>query len=86
VSNAVVWLAAGCAVGWLNMLSIRWVVGRLRPEAPAAALVWVTGSALVRWVSVALLLAMSVQHAAASGVLAFIGLGLSRWAVVLFTR
>jgi len=75
------WLFAGGAVGVLNALTLRWAVGRLRPAASRHVVLWVAGSALLRWGLVAGVLIAALQRGIVPGLLAFVGLWLARWSI-----
>jgi hypothetical protein len=76
------WLFAGGAVGVLNALTIRWAVGRLRPAASRHVVLWVTGTAWLRWGLAAGVLVAALQRGIVPGLLAFVGLWLARWSVM----
>ncbi|MDY7078274.1 MAG: hypothetical protein SXV54_15265 [Chloroflexota bacterium] len=76
------WLFAGLTVGALNGLILWNSVARLRPNAPPSTVTWVLGGALLRWVAVAGLLIVALQHGILPGLLAFAGLWLARWGIV----
>lgn len=78
------WLLAGGAIGALNGASRRWTVARLRPEAPRDALGLVWGGLALRWGLVAALLIIALQRGVVAGLLAFVGLSLARWVMVIW--
>ena len=78
----VFWLFAGGAVGVLNALTLRWAVGRLHPAASRHVVLWVTGSAWLRWGLAAGVLIAALQYGIMPALLAFVGLWLARWSVV----
>jgi len=80
------WLLTGGAIGVLNVLSLRWVVARLRPGAPRHAVAWVLGSALLRWGLAAGLLIAALQRGVVPGLMAFAGLWLARWGTICSTH
>lgn len=76
------WLLAGGVVSGLNVLSLWWTVGRLRPEAPSEGVALVAGGMVGRWLLVTGLLVAALQRGIVSGLLAFAGLWLVRTALV----
>lgn len=83
------WLLAGLVMATLNAASIAGTVGRLRPEAgcpPAPALFLIAGGFVVRLTLSALVLVVALQQSSAAGLLAFAGLWLGRWTVLLWTN
>jgi len=77
------WLFAGGAVGALNGLTLWWTVGRLRPDVSGRAVAWILGGALLRWGLIAGLLVAALQRGVLPGILAFAGLWLARWGMVV---
>lgn len=76
------WLFAGGAIGVLNVLSLQWTVGRLRPDVPRNAVAWVLAGALLRWTTTAGVLIAALERGILPGLLAFAGLWLARWGMV----
>lgn len=79
---SLVWLFAGVLVGLLNALAMSAAVARLSPAAPTQGLFWIAGGMVARWVVIAVFLAAALQQGAGTGLLAFAGLWLARWAAV----
>ena len=79
------WFVIGIAIGILNGLSLRWTVSRLRPETSLTSIPLITMGSLLRLGLATALLALASQHSLISGLLAFIGLWLTRWIVVFVT-
>ncbi len=77
------WLCTGVMVGVLNALTLRWTVARLQPGLTARALRQTWGGALLRWVITAVVLLAALRQGAVAGLLAFGGLWLSRWLLVV---
>ena len=76
------WFIAGALVGLLNALAMSVAVRRLAPSAPARSLFELMGGTAVRWVCIAVLLAVALRQGSASGLLAFAGLWLARWTAI----
>lgn len=85
--NPWLWLFAGLVVGALNATSIARTVGRLRPGAgrrmPLAAVSLVASGFVLRLALSALVLIGGLRQSAAAGLLAFAGIWLARWLMVL---
>jgi hypothetical protein len=79
------WFATGLAIGTLNGLTLRWTVGRLRPDTPPAGIPLIALGFLLRLALSAGLLIIALQRGIAPGLLAFVGLWLSRWITVYIT-
>ena len=79
------WFIIGIATGILNGLTLRWTVGRLRPETSLISIPLITMGSLLRLGLVTALLILASQHGLMSGLLAFAGLWLTRWIVILVT-
>ena len=77
------WLCAGGITGVLSGLSLRWTVGFLRPGATGRAVILTMAGVILRWVLTASLLVAALQRGAAAALLAFFGLWLARWGMVL---
>lgn len=78
------WLFAGLLVGVLNVVSIARTVGRLQPEGDVRALSSMVSGFVLRMVLIILVLVAALRQSAAAGLLAFAGLWLGRWTVLLF--
>jgi hypothetical protein len=78
------WFIAGALVGLLNALAMSVAVRRLAPSAPARSLFGLAGGTAVRWACIAMLLAVALRQGSASGLLAFAGLWLARWAAIVW--
>jgi len=82
--NSWLWLPAGFMVAVLNVALVAGMVGKLHPGGEGRALSsFISGFAL-RLVLALLVLMMALQQSAAAGLLAFAGLWLGRWTVLLF--
>jgi len=77
------WLCAGAMAGAVNALTLRWTVARLQPGLAPRALGQMWGGALLRWVISAVVLLAALQQGVMAGLLAFGGLWLSRWLLVV---
>ena len=80
--NAITWLIIGAMTGLVHVYTIARTVSRLRPEARLYALLATVGGALMRYGIAALTLSVALQQDALSGVLAFVGMLVSRWFAV----
>ena len=80
-----IWFIFGIATGILNGLTLRWTVGRLRPEASIISEPLVMLGFVLRMGLTAALLVLASQHSLVSGMLSFAGLWLARWTVILVT-
>lgn len=78
------WLLAGLLVGVLNVASIARTVGRLQPGEDGRALSSVASGFVLRMLIIILVLTVALRQSAAAGLLAFAGLWLGRWTVLLF--
>ncbi len=78
------WLPAGLIVAVLNVVSIAGTVGRLGPGGEGRALSSFVGGFTLRLALSVLVLVIALQQSAAAGLLAFAGLWLGRWTVLLF--
>jgi hypothetical protein len=81
----ILWLLAGGVVGGLSMLSLWWTVTQLRPTTPGRAALLALGGTILRWGLAAGLLIAALQQGIGTALLAFAGLWVARWAVVLWT-
>jgi hypothetical protein len=79
-----VWLLAGVAVGLGNGLTLWRVVRRLEPERPRRSRMRVASSRWLRWIGAAVLLALALQAGVVPGLLAFVGLWIARWGLVVW--
>lgn len=79
-----VWLAAGLAIGLLQVLTQWWTVNRVRPGNHAAVLRWTVLGALVRWVVTAAVLLLALSYSLSAGLLAFGGWWLGRWPLIIW--
>jgi hypothetical protein len=79
------WFVAGLTIGTLNGLTLRWTVGRLQPDTAPASIPLVALGFLLRLALSAGLLIIALQRGIAPGLLAFVGLWLSRWITVYIT-
>ena len=79
------WFMIGIAIGVLNGLTLRWTVGRLRPDTAPASIPLIALGFLLRLALSAGLLIIALQRGIALGLLAFVGLWLSRWITVCIT-
>lgn len=85
------WLLGGLLVGALNVASIAGTVGKLCPEegrsssvaSPMAALSLIAVGFVLRLSLSALTLLVALRQSATTGLLAFAGLWLGRWTVLL---
>lgn len=78
------WVLAGVGVGIVNGLS-RWrTVSHISPTAVAGSLRLALGSMVLRLGLVAGVLIGSLRHGIISGLLAFAGLFITRWIMVLW--
>jgi len=82
--SAWLWLLAGLLVSVLNVASIARIVGRLQPGGDVRALSSVVSGFVLRMVLIILVLTVALRQSAAAGLLAFAGLWLGRWVVLLF--
>ncbi len=80
-----IWFVIGIIIGTLNGLTLRWTVGRLRPETSLAGAPLVALGFLLRMGLATTLLILASQHGIVPALLAFIGLWLARWIVILVT-
>jgi hypothetical protein len=78
-----IWLSGGIIIGILNGLTLRWTVSRLRPNSSLIGVPLVAAGSVLRLGLATVLLALAAQHGMASGLLAFAGLWLARWVVIL---
>jgi hypothetical protein len=79
-----VWFLAGFAVGVGNGLSLWRVVRRLEPGRPRRSRMRVASSRWLRWVGATVLLALALQAGIVPGLLAFAGLWIARWSLVIW--
>lgn len=83
--NPWLWLPVGFMVAALNVALLAGMVDRLRPGAEWRALSsFISGFAL-RLVLSLLVLMVALRQSAAAGLLAFAGLWVGRWTVLLFS-
>jgi hypothetical protein len=80
-----IWFIIGIAIGVLNGLTLRWTVGRLRPETSLTGVPLVMLGFPLRLGLVAALLLVALQSGIAPCLLSFTGLWLARWLVVYVT-
>ena len=79
-----VWLAVGCALGIANTVMQWWTVARLHPREPLHAVVTVIGGMVIRWLLAAIVLTMALQNGIIPGLVAFAGMLLARWAMLVY--
>jgi len=87
--NVWFWLPVGLLMGAFNVASIALTVGRLRPEekrSAVAAVALIAGCFVLRWIVTIFVLAVAFRQSAMAGLLAFSGLWLGRWTVLLYGR
>jgi hypothetical protein len=77
------WLFAGLIIGMLNSLMLRWTVDRLRSGPLALGVPLVAAGFVLRLGGAAALLVLASRQGLAPGLLAFAGLWLARWIVIL---
>jgi hypothetical protein len=77
------WLFAGLIVGILNGLTLRWTVGRLRSGTALTGVPLVALGVLLRLGLATALLIFASQHGMTPCLLAFTGLWLARWIIIL---
>ena len=85
------WLLAGLLVGVLNVATIAGTVGRLQHNdggvhPPLAALFTIMGGFALRLALSIFVLVVALRQSAAAGLLAFAGIWLGRWTVLLWTH
>lgn len=80
------WLLAGLLVGVLNVASIARTVGRLQPGGDVRALSSMVSGFILRMVLIILVLVFALRQSAVAGLLAFAGLWLGRWPVLLWVN
>lgn len=80
-----IWLSGGIGIGILNGLTLRWTVGRLRPEASLIGVPLVAVGYFLRLGFAAGLLIIALQRGIVPGLLAMTGLWLARWITVYNT-
>lgn len=79
-----VWLLVGVLVGLLNGLTRRWTVARLQAEMENSALALTLGGLVVRLSLVAMLLIVGLRQGIVPGLLAFVGLWVTRMVTVIW--
>ncbi len=77
------WLFAGLIIGILNGLTLRWTVGRLRSGTILTGVPLVALGGLLRLGLATALLIFASQHGMTPCLLAFTGLWLARWIIIL---
>jgi len=77
------WLLAGLCVGWFNGVTQVWTVARLPQSYKGAALFWVVGGALLRWIVTLGMLLMASRQGVWALCLALLGLWVMRWVLIL---
>jgi hypothetical protein len=80
-----IWLSGGIIIGILNGLTLRWTVGRLRPEASLIGIPLVAVGYFLRLGLAAGLLIIALQRGIVPGLLAMTGLWLARWITIYNT-
>jgi hypothetical protein len=80
-----IWLSGGIVIGILNGLTLRWTVGRLRPEASLIGVPLVAVGYFLRLGLAAGLLIIALQRDIVPGLLAMTGLWLARWITIYNT-
>jgi hypothetical protein len=80
-----IWLSSGLIIGILNGLSLRWTVGRLRPNASLVGVPLVAVGFFLRLGLATGLLIIALQRGIMPGLLAFVGVWLARWITVYNT-
>jgi hypothetical protein len=78
------WPVLGSLVGLANGLTRWWTVSRLGHQMPRRALALVWGGLILRLALVTALLIPGLRRSIVSGLLAFAGLWLARWATVIW--
>jgi hypothetical protein len=79
------WLLAGAAWGSVAMLSLRWTVERLRPQASGQALLIMGGGVLLRLAIAAGVLLAALRHSILYAGLALVGMLMARSVLLLAT-
>ncbi|MFN2286284.1 MAG: hypothetical protein ACK2UQ_17845 [Anaerolineae bacterium] len=80
------WLLAGLLVGVLNVATIAGTVGRLGQGGELRALSTVMSGFVLRLALSIFVLVVALRQSAAAGLLAFAGIWLGRWTVLLWTH
>jgi F0F1-type ATP synthase assembly protein I len=80
------WLFAGLLVGALNVAAIAGTVSRLQRNGNVRALSSVASGFALRLLLSMLVLVVALRQSAAAGLLAFAGIWLGRWTVLLWTH
>jgi hypothetical protein len=80
------WLLAGLLVGILNVATIAGTVGRLGQGRDVRALSAVMSGFALRLALSILVLVVALRQSATAGLLAFAGIWLGRWTVLLWTN
>lgn len=84
--NVWLWLFAGLLVGVLNVASIAGTVGRLRPDGDVRALSTVVSGFVLRLALWIVILVVALRQSAMAGLMAFAGIWLGRWPLLLWTN
>jgi len=71
-------------VGLLLFVSQWWTIRRIEPGSPYRALGWLYGGFIGRFALVTLFLSLTLQNGVLSALVAFIGLLVSRWALLVW--
>jgi hypothetical protein len=79
------WFIIGIATGILNGLTLRWTVGRLRPETSLTGVPLVALGFLLRMGLATTVLVLASQRGLTTCLLSFAGLWLARWTAILVT-
>ena len=79
----VLWFFLGCVVGTLNMAARWWVVANLQPQGDGLLADAAIGGILWRTLLAGGLLAAGLAKGIMSGLMAFAGLEVARWVLIL---